>query len=155
MSVAEVSATKGAGSSRWARLRNGGSEIWVLLAGVSAITVVLFIFLVLPLYALLKKSVEDGKGNFVGLANFEEYFASVGLVQSITNSLTIAVLTMVIACTLAFVFAYGLTRTCMPFKRLFRAIATIPIQIETGGKIEPCRRLIQNQCRRFVNERAS
>lgn len=127
MSVADIPVPKGAAPSRWARLRNGGFEAWALLGGVSAIILALVAFLALPLYALLKKSVEDGKGNFVGLDNFHEYFASAGLVQSITNSLTIAVLTMVISCTLAFTFAYGLTRTCMPFKRGFRAIATIPI----------------------------
>ena len=70
---------------------------------------------------------EDGKGEFIGLANFQEYFSSAGLVNSISNSLTIAFLTMIISCTLAFTFAYGLTRTCIPFKRAFRAIATIPI----------------------------
>jgi iron(III) transport system permease protein len=127
MSVADIPASNGVASSRWARLRNGGVEAWALLGGVSAIIIALVAFMAMPLYALLKKSVEDSKGNFVGFANFEEYFASVGLMQSITNSLTIAFLTMVISCTLAFIFAYGLTRTCMPFKRLFRAIATIPI----------------------------
>ncbi len=109
------------------RLRHLGSESWIMLAGIIAIVIALLAFLALPLYALLKKSVEDDKGAFVGAANFEEYFSSPGLVQSITNSLTIAVLTMVIACILAFLYAYGLTRTCMPFKKTFRAIATIPI----------------------------
>lgn len=109
------------------RLRHLGSESWIMLAGIIAIVIALLAFLALPLYALLKKSVENDKGAFVGAANFEEYFSSPGLVQSITNSLTIAVLTMVIACILAFLYAYGLTRTCMPFKKTFRAIATIPI----------------------------
>jgi len=127
MSVADITTTNGVASSRWARLRNGGAETWALLGGVTAIIIALIAFMALPLYALLKKSVEDDKGVFVGLANFQEYFTSVGLVQSITNSLTIALLTMVISCTLAFIFAYGLTRTCMPFKRAFRAIAIIPI----------------------------
>ncbi len=127
MSAADIPVPKGESSTRWARLHNGGVEAWALLGGVSAIIIALVAFMALPLYALLKKSVEDDKGNFVGLDNFAEYFASVGLVQSITNSLTIALLTMVISCTLAFIFAYGLTRTCMPFKRGFRAIATIPI----------------------------
>jgi iron(III) transport system permease protein len=127
MSVADIPAPGGVAPSRWARLRNGGVETWALLGGISAIIVALIAFMALPLYALLKKSVEDDKGNFIGLANFEEYFASVGLVESITNSLSIALATMLISCTLAFIFAYGLTRTCMPFKRLFRSIAIIPI----------------------------
>ncbi len=127
MSVTGITTPNGIASSRWARLRSLGTESWIMLAGILAICVALIAFMVLPLYALLKKSVEDDKGVFVGLANFQEYFTSAGLVNSITNSLTIAVLTMVISCTLAFTFAYGLTRSCMPFKRTFRAIAIIPI----------------------------
>ncbi len=127
MTAADVSAVGHGPASHWARLRNIGTESWIMLGGIAAIVVALVAFMALPLYALLKKSVEDDKGNFIGLANFQEYFSSVGLVQSITNSLTIALFTMVAACMLAFVYAYGLTRTCMPFKRLFRAIAIIPI----------------------------
>jgi iron(III) transport system permease protein len=109
------------------RLRNLGTEAWVMLAGILALLAALLTFLAFPLYALLSKAFEDDKENFIGLANFEEYFSSAGLVQSIGNSLTIAFLTMVLSCLLAFIYAYGLTRTCMPFKRTFRAIATIPI----------------------------
>jgi iron(III) transport system permease protein len=127
MSVSDSDMTGRAGTGALSRLRHIGSEGWLMLGGIAAIAFGLLAFLAFPLYALLKKSVEDGKGNFVGLANFQEYFASVGLVQSITNSLSIAVFTMVVACVLAFIYAYGLTRTCMPFKRTFRAIALIPI----------------------------
>lgn len=109
------------------RLRHLGKETWIMVGSILVMCGALIAFLVLPLYALLSKAVEDSKGNFVGLANFNEYFASVGLVQSIGNSLTIAFSTMVISCVLAFIYAYGLTRSCMPFKRGFRAIATIPI----------------------------
>jgi len=109
------------------RIRNLGTESWIMLAGIVSLCAALLALLVMPLYSLLSKAVEDDKGAFVGLANFQEYFSSAGLVQSIGNSLTIAGLTMVIACVLAFIFAYGITRSCMPFKRTFRALATIPI----------------------------
>jgi len=127
MTATDTSEIGVAEPGRLAKLRSLGSDSWITLGGITALFIALIAFLVLPLYALLKKSVEDDKGNFVGLANFQEYFSSVGLVQSITNSLTIALFTMVVACVLAFIYAYGLTRTCMPFKKLFRAIATIPI----------------------------
>ena len=107
--------------------RRFNTEALVMVAGVVAMVVALVLFLVLPLYALLSKSFKADDGSFVGLANYLEYFSSTGLTQSINNSLTIAVLTMVIACVLAFIYAYALTRSCMPFKRVFRAIATIPI----------------------------
>ena len=125
--ISDVTGHEPPGSPALRRLRSLGAESWIMLAGIAVIFAALVVFLALPLYALLKKSVEDDKGVFVGLSNFQEYFASAGLVNSITNSLTIAFATMVISCTLAFTFAYGLTRTCMPFKRAFRAIATIPI----------------------------
>lgn len=127
MTAADSSIPESTQEGVLARLRQVGTEGWIMLGGIAAIIAALIAFLALPLYALLKKSVEDGKENFVGLANFQEYAASPGLVQSLSNSLTIAFLTMIIACLLAFVYAYGLTRSCIPFKRTFRAIATIPI----------------------------
>ena len=43
----------------------------------------------LPLGALLIKSVEGPKGEFVGLANFIQYFANPALTRSIGNSIFI------------------------------------------------------------------
>lgn len=109
------------------RLRNRGAEGWVMLAGVAGLCIVLILTLVLPLYALLSKSTQNNKGEFVGLDNFIAYFSTPGMIDPLWNSIFIASLTTVIATVLAFTFAYGLTRSCMPFKRTFRAIATIPI----------------------------
>ena len=103
------------------------SEALVMVVGIVIMVAALFILLAFPLYAMLSKSFENEDGAFVGLLNYQEYFASTGLVQSIYNSLTIASITTVIASTLAFIYAYALTRSCIPFKRLFRAISTIPI----------------------------
>jgi len=93
--------------------------------------VLLAVFLVaaifFPLYAMLSKSVEDADGNYIGLANYVEYFGTPTLVISAQHTITIGVVTTVITVGLAFIYAYALTRSCMPFKGLFRAIALIPI----------------------------
>ncbi|MFQ5783535.1 MAG: putative 2-aminoethylphosphonate ABC transporter permease subunit [Alphaproteobacteria bacterium] len=81
----------------------------------------------LPLYAMLSKSFEDAEGTFIGVANYIEYFSTKTLVTSAHHTLFIGVVTTVIVVTLAFVYAYALTRSCMPFKGLFRSIALIPI----------------------------
>ncbi len=81
----------------------------------------------LPLYAMLSKSFEDAEGAFIGLANYIEYFNTPSLVISAQHTITIGIVTTVIVVTLAFVYAYALTRSCMPFKGLFRGIALIPI----------------------------
>lgn len=92
-----------------------------------ALSIFLLIAVALPLYALLSKSFENRDGSFVGLVNYATYFANPALFQSIGNSLSIALISTVITTVLAFGFAYGLSRTCMPAKGLLRAIAAIPI----------------------------
>jgi len=81
----------------------------------------------LPLGALLRKSVEGPNGEFVGLANFAQFFANPALTASIGNSLYIALVSTVICVFFAFVFAYGLTRTCMPGRGTFKLISQIPL----------------------------
>jgi len=64
-----------------------------------------------------------------GLGNFLEYFSTPALFRSIYNSLFIATVSTVITVTLAFLFAYALTRSCMPFKGLFKTLALVPILV--------------------------
>ena len=52
----------------------------------------------------------------VGLANYVRYFTTPTLVASLWNSLAVAVLATATVVPLAFLYAYGLTRTCMPAK---------------------------------------
>ena len=65
----------------------------------------------------------------VGLDNYIAYFSTPALFYSIYNSLFIAFVSTVITVTLAFVFAYALTRSCMRFKGAFKTIAMVPILV--------------------------
>ena len=98
-----------------------------MAASLGALAVFLLMCVAFPLYSLLSKSFQNKFGDFVGLSNYGAYFANPALFQSIGNSLFISVATTLITTTLAFAFAYGLSRTCMPGKGAFRAIASIPI----------------------------
>ena len=100
---------------------------WIMRWGMLVLGVWLSVAVVLPLYTLLSKGLEDHAGRFVGLANFAEFFATPVLFNSIYNSLTIAIISTVITITLAFVYAYALTRSCMPGKGIFKGIAMVPI----------------------------
>ncbi|MGE0153270.1 MAG: putative 2-aminoethylphosphonate ABC transporter permease subunit [Reyranellaceae bacterium] len=99
---------------------------WIAVLVLLAIALFLAIFFVVPLGALLIRSFTDD-GDFVGLANFAAYFSTPALFNSLWNSLFVAAVTTIVCVTLAFLFAYALTRTCMPLARVFRAIAQIPI----------------------------
>jgi iron(III) transport system permease protein len=81
----------------------------------------------LPLWEILHKSFYDVLGHFVFLDNFILYLREVKSLQLIQNSLFIAVTSTLIIIPIAFVFAYALMRSRMPFKPLFRYLALIPL----------------------------
>jgi iron(III) transport system permease protein len=99
----------------------------VLAVGLGLIALFLTIAMALPLWTLLSKSFQDHTGAFVGLRNYLTYFASPALSQSIWNSLWVAAVSAAITVPLAFVYAYALTRSCMPGKAVFRMLALIPV----------------------------
>ncbi|MBR0661853.1 putative 2-aminoethylphosphonate ABC transporter permease subunit [Neoroseomonas oryzicola] len=94
---------------------------------VGLLCLALLVAIALPLWALLSKSFLNANGEFVGLANFARYFATPALVQSLINSVMVAGLATCIVVPLAFIYAYALTRSCIPAKGLFYALALLPI----------------------------
>jgi len=103
------------------------SERLAARGGLILVAAALLAFLTLPLLSLLARSVEDRSGHFVGLVNFGTYFASPAFSNSIQNTLVFALLTTAITVPLAFLFAYAIQRSRIPFKGLWRNIALIPI----------------------------
>src|SRR5262245_7607104 len=99
----------------------------VLRVTLGAVALYLVVFVVLPLISLLGKSLFDRGGAFVGLANFTAYFGDPALARNLGNSLFISVVSTLICIVLAFAYAYGLTRTCMPARGVFKTISQIPI----------------------------
>ncbi len=95
------------------------------ILAIFGVTILILVFF--PLWTILLKSIQNKAGDFVGLSNYVEYFQTPALVDSISNTLFVGVVTTVIVITLAFVYAYALTRSCMPLKGLFRSIALIPL----------------------------
>jgi iron(III) transport system permease protein len=108
------------------RQRLGRDELLMrgALVGLAAILVLM---IAAPLYAIMKKAVEDKDGGFVGLENFRRFLENPSLAHSVQHSLVAALATTVITVTLASAYAYGLRRSCMRWKGLFRAVALIPL----------------------------
>src|SRR5881392_1037387 len=87
----------------------------------------LALFLFAPLAMIIVKSVQDKDGAFVGLLQFQQYFQTPALRQSIVNTMWVATVVTVVTVPLAFAYAYALTRSCMPWRGFFRVIALTPI----------------------------
>ena len=100
---------------------------WIGFAGLALVLFMLLAFLAAPLLAILVQAAQDDQGQFVGLRNFSSYLQTPSLLQSLWNSIWVSSLVTFIVVPLAFVFAYALTRSCMPGKTIFRAISLIPL----------------------------
>ncbi|WNK01533.1 putative 2-aminoethylphosphonate ABC transporter permease subunit [Thalassospiraceae bacterium LMO-JJ14] len=99
----------------------------VMRASMAAIALFLLIGIAFPLYALLEKSFQNSHGEFVGLANYITYLTTPALSWSIGNSFKVTLLASAIVMVIAFIYAYALTRSCIPFKSIFKGVALIPI----------------------------
>jgi iron(III) transport system permease protein len=108
----------------WRRL---DKELWIkrLLIGLACLW--LLVVVVLPLGQLLSKSMTDRDGQFVGLANYAYYFNTPALSHSLYNSLFVSTMTTVLAVSLGLLYAYGLTRTVIPAKGVFKSLAMLPL----------------------------
>lgn len=106
------------------RVSRDNLVLFGLLAGLSTMMV---LFILMPLWAMLTKSVQNANGEFVGLTNFATYFSSSSLWVSMGNTFTLGVIVTSVVGVLAFGYAYALTRSCMPFKGLFQILGTAPI----------------------------
>ena len=123
MSAVAARSSMGLAPSRLALL----SEALAVRGGLVLLAAALFVFLTVPLAIILVRSVEGRGGEFVGLANFIQYVQTPALAQSTRNTLTFALLTTAVTVPLAFVFAYAIQRSCIPFKGIWRNLAMIPI----------------------------
>ncbi|WP_318453750.1 putative 2-aminoethylphosphonate ABC transporter permease subunit [Photobacterium leiognathi] len=99
----------------------------ITLAILLFILFIMGFFVIAPLFSMLQKSMQNDAAQFIGLANFAEYFSSSSVWQSIRNTLFIGVTVTSLVGLLAFGYAYALTRSCMPFKGLFSILGTAPI----------------------------
>jgi len=91
------------------------------------IALVLIAFLAAPLLSILLQALQGQEGQFVWFDNFVSYAKTPALLGSLWNSVWVSCAVTALVLPLAFAFAYALTRSCMPFKALFRGITLIPL----------------------------
>ncbi|WP_437115148.1 putative 2-aminoethylphosphonate ABC transporter permease subunit [Vibrio coralliilyticus] len=124
MNSSTLIALKNHSTSHLKRISRDNIVLFSLLALLFSLLV---IFIVMPLWAMLAKSVQGTEGEFVGLANFASYFSQASLWQSLGNTLTVGLLVTAVVGVLAFGYAYALTRSCMTMKGLFHVLGAAPI----------------------------
>ncbi|MBW9333239.1 putative 2-aminoethylphosphonate ABC transporter permease subunit [Herbaspirillum sp. RU 5E] len=97
-----------------------GAMKWLLLA-------LLLLGLGGPLLFILAQAVLTPEGNWAGSQPFVTLFANINFLPMLGRSLWVSLVTAVVTVPLAYVFAYALQRTCIPFKGLWRGIGLLPL----------------------------
>ncbi len=87
---------------------------------------VLVVFLLLPMGALLSHSVVDDAGHW-SLQRFKDVLTAPGMADAAWNTFWVALVVTAITVPLAFLYAYAIQRSCMPFKGLWRMLGLSPL----------------------------
>ncbi|WP_145914965.1 putative 2-aminoethylphosphonate ABC transporter permease subunit [Comamonas thiooxydans] len=101
-------------------------KLWLGLS-VLGLLGALLVAIALPVGALLGRSFVSADGKFSGLAQYLAYAQTPGVAQSLFNSLWLSAISSTLCVALAYGYAYGVMRSCMPLARFFRAIALVPL----------------------------
>ncbi|MDL2314226.1 ABC transporter permease subunit [Desulfovibrio sp. OttesenSCG-928-C14] len=91
------------------------------------LTALLVLALAHPLAQVFWRSLHSREGSFVGLANFQSYFATPQLALAFLNTLGAALLTTLITVALALVLAFALTHSRVAGGGLCRMAAMLPM----------------------------
>ncbi len=99
----------------------------IALGLIVVIAVLMLAFLAWPLLSLFGMTTEARDGSYVGLANWRALLAEPRLHVATANSLLVAFSTVLIVLPLALAFAFALTRSRLPGRRILRVIALAPM----------------------------
>ncbi len=97
----------------------------LLLVLILGIFYFLLLFVAFPVFQVIKSSFT--LDNHFDISNYLAIFSKKYYFQPFFNSMILGICTATIGTLIGFTFAYGITRTPLPFKQFFRMTATFPI----------------------------
>lgn len=92
-----------------------------------AIVLLLGSAVLMPLFALFSQVFINEQQQFAGFSLIMEYLSSPSLLQSLTHKMTVAVMSSIFTVSLAFLYAYGVTRISLRGKTWLKYIALLPL----------------------------
>ncbi|MFC5475439.1 putative 2-aminoethylphosphonate ABC transporter permease subunit [Paraherbaspirillum soli] len=106
-------------------LRSSDETLAVALAWLAAL--VLLAFIAWPLMSMFGMTTQARDGSYVGLSNWTGLLLESRLRDATWNSVALALATLLVVLPSAMAFAFALTRSYIPGRRLFRLIALSPM----------------------------
>ncbi len=106
------------------RFRSPRRDLLLPAAG-ALLFLLLILFILYPLYSAVRITLHEGQ-NF-SLAVYREVFHQSQNLRAMTNSLLLGGLTATLATITGFLFSYGIHKALIPGRRLFQAMAILPL----------------------------
>ena len=97
----------------------------LLYPAMAVVFLLLLTFVFYPILQVIHRSVAGPEG--LSLANYVLYFSNPRISRTVLHSLFVSSLSTVVTVSIAFVFAYALTRTTIPGKTLLHTLAMLPL----------------------------
>ncbi|CAN5530270.1 iron ABC transporter permease [soil metagenome] len=89
------------------------------------ILLTVFVLVLYPTYSILIESIRSEDG--LTLARYQRFFSSSYFLHTLYNTLLVSGIATLLSLFLGFVFAYGVTRTRIPWKGFFTAVVLVPM----------------------------
>lgn len=107
--------------------RNWGELLHLQNFLIIVLVITLTFTILVPLCLLFSKAFFNSNAEFIGIQNFIKYFTTPSLAQSLWNTVWVSLLSTGIAVTLAFLYAYGISRTAIRGKAFLHYVAMLPL----------------------------
>lgn len=95
------------------------------LTAVISVSVVVIMFIIIPLFTILKESVFSGKK--FSLQAYTSIFKNAYDLGIISNTLILGIVVALVGTVVAFIFAYATTYLAIPHKRIFKIFSILPM----------------------------
>ena len=95
------------------------------LTAVISVSVVVIMFIIIPLFTILKESVFSGKK--FSLQAYTSIFKNAYDLGIISNTLILGIVVAQVGTVVAFIFAYATTYLAIPHKRIFKIFSILPM----------------------------
>lgn len=93
----------------------------VLLLSIILVIVSLIIFIIFPLFNVLRLSLTGVEGGF-SLSRFQKILGNQSYIKTFGNSIKLGVIVAIISTLMGYIFAYAVTRTEVKGKKFFQAV---------------------------------
>lgn len=97
-----------------------------VLVTVGFVLAVIALFVLLPAYSMLVESVRTPDGGLT-LERYRQFFASLYFRHTLYNTLLVSGIATALSMVLGFLFAYTVTRTDAPLRRVFSVVVLVPM----------------------------